>query len=476
MKMYGKILKKIFGAASVCVALSSGSLKADFENDLLSVCKKHKVNPAEIGIFLKYYKSLYQKFKENVVVKMRKFHNLRFKEKKIVDDGSVSCPRESEIKMLQFAKWLWGQVKSYVESEERDSWNDVVKYECYDAFMRRICSFGFACIRFSAGRFASVKMSFDEKDIKSEEKVIDGIMESFPADMRDYIKKETFCNGVWLRRLLCMCDREKKWGWKEYTEGIFNRCWGVLDYVKDCRLYPEKFSDQDFDKIDAFWKSVKGDANVLWENYKIEGKIDELEKEKGRVVDELYKKESKLEYFETWKKRLSTIAIVTYNERGEIVSATPNSKKDEYNTGIGVDVYNEYRFVPVRVEELRNMKTSLETEITKLEEKLHIKDRKLSEGILAFHGYNACLKFFFYVHASYQYALKEKSVFKNTFEEEYDSIVEIFTKRRCNSFDGSVMNGSGKSGKILHAGKFIKDDKEFGPIDQIDRVNKSALK
>lgn len=86
-------------------------------------------------------------------------------------------------------------------------------------------------------------------------------------------------------------------------------------------------------------------------------------------------------------------------------------------------------------------------------------------------------------------------------------------KRRCNSFDGAIVNGFGKSGKILHAGKvitkesflnmenktgnttlfntkfmlddksntinqikFMPDDEEFEPINQIDFVNKSALK
>ena len=107
MKTYSKMLKKVFGVATVFVAFGSTGLKADFEADLLNVCKKCKVDPAGVSIFLGSYKSLYQEFKRKVVVKMRKFHNLRLKEKKIVDDGSIFCPEKSEIEMLQFAKWLW---------------------------------------------------------------------------------------------------------------------------------------------------------------------------------------------------------------------------------------------------------------------------------------------------------------------------------------------------------------------------------
>ena len=136
----------------------------------------------------------------------------------------------------------------------------------------------------------------------------------------------------------------------------------------------------------------------------------------------------------------------------------------------------------------------------------------MTEDVRAFRGYNACLKFFWYLFRRMENDLK------NTFEEEYDSIVEIFMKRRCDSFDGAVVNGFGKSKnllhamKVMHAGKvvtkesflnmekegktalfdfilvlydesntinqikFMPDDEEFEPIDQIDCVNKSAFK
>ena len=429
MRIYGKMLKKIFGVVTVFVAFGVCDLKATFDQDLLNVCKKYKVNTKEVNIFLDSYKSLYQEFKDKVVVKMRKLHNLRLKGKKIVDDGSVFCPGESEIEMLRFAEWLWNEVKSIRETAQQSTCgHEVLDKECYDAFMRRICNFGFACIRFSAGRFASEKMLFDEKDIESEEKVIGGILKSFPADMRDCIKNETFCNGVCLNRALYICDGEnRKWGWEEYIEGIYKRCLGVLDHAKGCRLYLEKLSEQDFDKINAFLKSVKGNANVLREDYKIKKEIDRLKKEKEGVFYKLRKKKGNLECFEACKKRLSTIAIVTYNESGEIVSARAKSKEHECDVGLDVNAYKKYRFVPVEVEKLRNTKTSLETEITKLGTKLRIKDYKLTEDILAFRRYNVCLMFFFHLHASYQYVLKEK-VFPNVFEEEYDSMVEIFMK------------------------------------------------
>lgn len=430
MRIYGKMLKKIFGVVTVFVAFGVCDLKADFEQDLQNVYKKYEINPVAVSIFLDSYKSLYQEFKDKVVVKMRKLHNLRLKGKKIIDDGSVFCPGESEIEMLRFAEWLWNEVKNYeMEAKRIDCWHDAVKYECYDAFVRRMCNFGFVCIRFSAGRFASEKMLFDEKDIESEEKVIGGILKSFPADMRDCIKNETFCGGVCLNRVLYICDGEnRKWGWgEEYIDRIYKRCLGVLDHAKGCRLYLEKLSEQDFDKINTFLKSVKDDANVLREDYKIKKEIDRLKKEKEGVVYELRKKKPELEYFETWKERLPTIAIVTYNESGGIVSAKAKSKEHEYDVGLGVNAYKKYRFVPVEVEKLRNTKTSLETEIAKLGTKFQIKDYKLTEDILAFRRYNVCLRFFFHLHASYQYVLKEK-VFPNVFEEEYDSMVEIFMK------------------------------------------------
>ena len=425
--------------------------------------------------------------------KMRKLYNLCFKEKKIIDDGRVFCPGESEIEMLKFSEWLWRQVKNYeMEAKKIDCRYDAVKYECYDAFVRRMYNFGFACIRFLAGRFASEEILFDEKDIESEEKVIDGIMKFFPAGMRDYIEREAFCQGVTLYRVLFICDgKNREWGWKEYINGIYKHCLGVLNHAKACRLYLEKFSDQDFDKINAFWENVEDGAKVLLEDYEIIEEIDKLKKEKEKVVYELHEKEPRLEYFKQWKRRLLKIANVTYNERGEIVSATQKLEEDEYDTGVGVREYNRYRFVPVEVKKLRNTKTSLETEITELGTKLHLKDRKLIEDIFKFREYNACLRFFFYLHASYQYALKKGSGSTNTFEEEYDSMVEIFMKRRCDSFDRAVMNGFRKSKNVIlfnmkfilgdesntiNQIKFMPDDEKFEPINQIGFVNKSALK
>jgi len=514
MKTYSKMLKKVFGVATVFVAFGSTGLKADFEADLLNVCKKCKVDPAGVSIFLGSYKSLYQEFKRKVVVKMRKFHNLRLKEKKIVDDGSIFCPEKSEIEMLQFAKWLWKQVESVRETAQQSTCgHGVLDKECYDAFMGRICNFGFACIRFSAGRFASEKMLFDEKDIESEEEITNRITESFPEALRDCIKKKAFCNGIYFPRLLNLLGRKnEEWAWEEYIKGIYEHCWSILDHARDCRLHLEKLSDQEFGKLNVFLKSVKDVANALREDYEIREKIDEFKKRKEMLSSELQKKEDNLRYFEIWRKRLPTIASVTYDKSGKIVSARPNLQNDKEDVDLGVWSYNEFRFLPVEVEKLRNTKTSFKTKITELETKLHIKDYKLTEDIFAFRKYNVYLRFFFYSHTSYQYALRKNSVFPNAFEEEYDSVVEIFMKRRCNSFDGAIVNGFRKSKNVIHAGKvitkksflnmdktgnttlfntkfmlddesntinqikFMPDDEEFEPINQIDFVNKSALK
>ena len=490
-----KMLKKIFGVATVYVAFGSMSLRADFEQDLLSVCKKCEVDPAGVSISLESYKFLYQDFKGKVVVKMRKLHNLRLQENKIVDDDRVSCPGKSEIGMLKFAEWLRVQVKNYeMQAKEIDFWNDAVKHGCRDAFMRRMRNFGFACVRFCVG----------EKMLGSKEKVMDEVAEYFPSLVDEYTVFEVFCESL--------CKTAKLLDSQEYIDGIYNLCSMVLKRAESCRLHLEKLSDGDFCKINMFLKNVKNDTNALREDREIRQKIDELKEQKEMLSSELQKEEENLEYFEIWQEKLPTIASVKYDKSGKIVSARPNLPENKEDVDLGVWSYNEFRFLPFEVKKLRNTKISFEAEITELEAKLHIKDCKLTEDVRAFRGYNACLKFFWYLFRRMENDLK------NTFEEDYDSIVEIFMKRRCDSFDGAVVNGFGKSKnllhamKVMHAGKvvtkesflnmekegktalfdtkfvlydesntinqikFMPDDEEFEPIDQIDCVNKSAFK
>ena len=442
-----KMLKKIFGVVTVSVALGATGLKADFKQDLLKVFEQNHEDPhSESGkAFLEDQQALYRRFKSGIISKMMELLNSRCIEGATIDDGGVFCPGKSEIEMLKFSEWLWERIERYREKSKEITDHQMEKQvkngkscgfctdffsQCRIVFVRRMCNFGFACIRFLAGRFASEEMLFSQKNIDSRDEIIGEITKSLHFGMRNYVERHVLRSNLlhWLK-FDCREWHDYERHLEDCLEELRKMCKHCLDYAGCYGLILTKFSDQDFRETNMFLESVKDDnADALWEKCKFKEKIDAFKKQKEHVSSKLADIEGKLAEHQ---KLLSKFAIdIKYAESGEILSATPKTEKDKYGTDVHKLLYNEY-FVGGGVVELRERKSNLESEITKLEAKPHIEDKedKFIKGIFAFRGYNAWFRLFFYLHTCCRYHLMKQEDQANAFGEEYDSIVkEIFIK------------------------------------------------
>ena len=512
------MLKKIFGVATVCVAFGATELKADFEKDLQKVCERHKVDPKKVSILLGSYKYLYRDFKREVMEKMRKLHNFRLKEKKIIDDGRVSYFGEGGIELLKFAEWLWSWIGYYERKakEETCVW-DALKMACYNTFVQRTCNLGFACIRFQAGRFTSGKMLFDENNIeKGGREMIDDILKPLHTCLKRRVK-EAILDDSYEKFYTRYCRLIDAFGEETDPSPTLNAyysiysmiqtvCCGALKCIEiDCRNLKE-LSDKDLGRISEFLKNAKDDPDAMCKRGElhkgVRKEIDSLINKKGVLSYELNHYKRRLKKMPKWKKQLQEMTSnIVYREGGMIKSATV---KDHKFYDKAVRVRHEYNDAcwncPQEIEKLKGQISETMSKFSELKEKMPVEG--FIEDIFRFREYNACFRLFFYCCTLFQNGLSKCFIKKNdspdTFKEEYDSIVEIFTKKRCNSFDGAI-NGLRKSGNVLHAGKvvtkesflnmekkegktalfdtkFVLYDEEFESINQIDSGNKSASK
>ena len=429
--MYGKMLKKVFGAATVCVAFGATELKADFKTDLLLLCERYNVDPKSetTDAFLKFYKTLYRDFKRETVQEMVGLRNSRLaEEKKIIAGDGVFCPGKSEIEMLVFAQRLWRRVEFYNikcwEMLEKRVSNKMLKKSvsnknqkegkflsgCSAVFMRRVCNLSFACIRFFAGRFALEKKLFDTKACPID----------FTTDLHSELKKSVFtcCFRNSFEKFCKKLEATSKIS--DVLKIIIDRCREIAHRAGCARYDLEMLSKDKFCKINGFLKSVKNDsADVLYEKYKFKEKIDFLEQDYRSCIQEL----SRI----TGEK----LGIGFFHE---------------YQIPIGVfqipiGVFSEVDTYYNRVEELKKQKTTLESKIAELKTHPYIEDRKLIERIFCFREYNAYLRLFFYCHTFIQDFLEEHVFLKacmtngskkmtNDFKEECDSMIKRFSIKR----------------------------------------------
>ena len=422
MKIYSKILKKIFGAATVCLAFGVCDLKADFKTDLLLLCERYNVDPKSetTDAFLEFYKTLYRDFKREIVQEMVGLRNSRLaEEKKIIAGDGVFCPGKSEIEMLVFAQWLWQRVEFYnikcwemLEKRVSNKNQKEGKFlsKCGAVFMRRVCNLSFACIRFFAGRFALEKKLFDTKACPID----------FITDLHSQLKNSVFI-CCFRNSFEEFCKKLKATSKiSDVLKIIIDRCVDIAHYAHCARYGLKKLSKDEFCKINGFLKSVKNDsADVLYEKYKFKEKIDFLEQDYRSCIREL----SRI----TGEK----LGIGFFHE---------------YQIPIGVfqipiGVFSEVDTYQNRVEELKKRKTTLESKIAKLKTHPYIEDRKLIEHIFYFREYNAYLRLFFYCHTFIQDFLEEHVFLKdcmtngskkmtNDFKEECDSMIKRFSIKR----------------------------------------------
>ena len=435
MKMYGKMLKKIFGAATVCVAFGATELKADFKTDLMKVCKKYGVDPKskEANAFAIAYRVLYRDFKKEVVPKMVELRNSYLaEEKKIIAGDGVFLPGKSEIEMLEFAKWLWQRVKAYQIKgkeiinqklkelkESKNKTEELLLREYREVFRRRMCNLSFVCIRFFAGRFALEEKLFAPKDCVSD------FITDLHSELRNSVLVCTFRKspGDFYKKLL---KTVKEGRFADVLDVIIERCDEFEHYTRCSRSSLEKLSENDFGNINAFLKNVKDDsADELWKKYKFKQKIDFLEQDYKFCTRDLTNAE-------TNRERLSAGGIDIHYEYciliGECLYKFSGSERDDLNN---------------RIKKLEDEKLGLGLEIERLKLEPYVEDRELIKHIFEFREYNATLRLFFYCHTLFQCFL-EKNCFKDRafyfaltddFKEECDSMIKRFPIERNFPFE-----------------------------------------
>ena len=204
MKIYGKMLKKIFGVATVSVALGATELKATFEEDVLKVCKRYGVNPKskDMSPLLGNFNQLYLHFCKEVVKEENRLRANRWKGAVTFEDigETLRLPTGEEVEVLKFCKRLWELILKYEKysgelfSQEE---NRVFQYGCRFVFMRRMFEVVLICVRNFAEKFLSEENLFDKGVFKFNwdvaKNAMSKIWEHVPKG-DDYAKLEIKCS------------------------------------------------------------------------------------------------------------------------------------------------------------------------------------------------------------------------------------------------------------------------------------------
>ena len=175
MKTYGKMLKKVFGVATVCVAFGMTNLKADFEQDLYSVCGWFNVDPESNDMcrFLKAYQRLYWSFQRKVVVKVKGFQEACRKDDKdeVKSEKIPYWPTKSEFGVLSFRMNLLELAIEYSKKEVQESFEFDITFcrTCRFVFYRRMYELVEFCLQSVAGRFYPSEL-FNKQETELNEK------------------------------------------------------------------------------------------------------------------------------------------------------------------------------------------------------------------------------------------------------------------------------------------------------------------
>lgn len=126
MKTYGKMLKKVFGVATVCVAFGMTNLKATFEQDLHSVCMWFNLDPEfpefkDIRRSLNAYRKLYRSFQGDVVVKVKEFQKACWKDERdeVKSEEIPYWPTKSEFGVLKQSEDYGKMYERFTERIEK---------------------------------------------------------------------------------------------------------------------------------------------------------------------------------------------------------------------------------------------------------------------------------------------------------------------------------------------------------------------
>ena len=464
-----KMQKKILATMAVCVVFNSAGLKATFGDDLEIVCTNYGVGSETISKSLESYKLLYEEFKRSVEQEMGKICDLRRKEKEMVDNSSVFCPGKSEVEVLLFAKWLWTQIKDYVlQAKKMDFGGNVVECECYDAFIRRICNFGFACIRFSAGRFASEQMLFDEGSIEKDGgKIVDEILTPLHSSLKGDVQTAIFKKSYeeWHAEYKKLIDAfgkttERESAFVGYLDMMIGRMGYFAHHGRFPRFALEKLSNKDFDMVNKFLGGIKDTPDAMGEKCevykKLKKEIDDLWIKRLQVSNKIESNKRQIGDLKNIKDQLLKIAYkIEYDGNGGIKYVMAERGSPLQEALQLAEKYNCILFHSSENKGLEKQMQELTSNIDKLKAKISI-EGGVAKILFDFREHNAYLRLFFFCHTLFQSGLRKyftkENDLTNDFKEEYDSMMKVI--KSWNPFDEPFHH----SGNVLHGEEVISKE------------------
>ena len=462
-----KMLKKIFGVATVYVAFGSMSLRADFGQDLRNICAwcgvdQYDGDAAEVQ---EKYEKLYSEFKKAVSEECK-----RLRAQKVLDLKDVKKPfclaTDGEAYIFTFSQKLWEHVKTYMAKTKdfiphfKTDSVPLLKQSCQFVFVRRMCGLVHFCIRSFAGRFGSEKL-FNEKDcdvnfdtateilkpfckeILCEKDIKDTVFKIFPP-FKGFLEKK-------LRNVKdCVGFKENNNGWVNWNglSGITESYAGMVKWLNECcgrisQIFSERWSKltevrrEDFD---AFLEGIGGNLEGV---LKMRESVQQSEEERKKNIVAQIKfllsgRDAICDWYDNVTKKLTSLEKET-NYFVEHCSE-PRRLRIELSeiarTFDGSDQFSLERFLEIKktLDEENKYRSGIEAarkNVVDAEEclkqvvndigaayenlsqkkfavpKNQQEERKFMEYALNIEQCNAYLKAFFYLHTLFRNALRE---------------------------------------------------------------------
>ena len=346
--MYGKMLKKVFGAATVCVAFGATELKADFEEDLKRVCNYFEIK--DIKKVKDKFLPLFDDFKKSVRDAIWETKNnpklesegkiesiLKFL-KKLESDSSgkikgeeakktgelikeakenamsneiskTSCfPMRRAIDALLFAVEVSEASEGSFDEKRLKKGNDLL-YACQFVFLRRICGLIDVSVRELAGSFDLSQLSGEFEKLQNEQKTfgswkvlpISDLKNTFFLDPSKFngrlSEKKSSEDSTW--RKLCRAQRSLLFRQNVFNKGLLGYVKSKLDLISSEEIWEEgffeffkKYSNEDLverrKEVKASDKLLKSDSEY---RPLFEAKENAVEKLNAMVKD--YEKRSR---------------------------------------------------------------------------------------------------------------------------------------------------------------------------------------
>lgn len=497
-----KMLKKIFGVATVYVAFGSMSLRADFEQDLWNICEWCGVNPDDVDAakVREKYESLYSEFKKGVFDKCK-----ILREKKVLDLKDVKKPfclaTEGEAYIFTFSQELWEHVGTYMATKDfiphfKTDSVQLLEQSCRFVFARRMCGLVHFCIRSFAGRFGSEKL-FNEEVCDVNIDTANEILEPFGEKLyvEADIKGTVFEIFSSFKGLLVGLEAEYKkndneWVNRNDLSRITESYAWMVNELKECcgrisKIFSERWSKLTEVRREDFDTFPKGIGSNLEGVLKMRESVQKSEKkrkeqivahlelllsERDAALDQLKKASEKLTALgnETNYLKHCSESRCLRIELSKIARTFDGSDQSSLKSFLEIkeklDKENEYcsdieaaRKEVVNAEKcLTQVLNDIEAEYEKLsKEKFAVpekqqEERKFMKYALDVEQCNAFLKAFLYLHTLFRNALREHvSLMVNLYEQNNKKNPGLGTIELTNDFDKDTV--SAKEAKFASA-------------------------